>query len=165
MKSMLVILDMLMPKSSGLDVMLSLRENPETMGIPVAILSIIDNQEQGYGLGVCRYLHKPIVTDHLVENLYQILQEQEETRTLYLFEREKAHVQPFIEMLEQCGVSVMRFDDLAQLLRTTKQAPPHFLVVNRQLIEPIALLRQCKQHRIQGRFLLRFYTIPETSDT
>ncbi|MCB9644418.1 MAG: response regulator [Myxococcales bacterium] len=161
----LILLDMLMPKLGGLDVMLALRQNPDTIGIPVAILSIVDDQEQGYGLGICRYLQKPIVTDHLVENLYQILQEQEDPRVVYLFEQDKDAMTDLCELLQGAGYSVMRFDDLAQLLRTSKQSPPHFMLVNRDLCEPSALLRQCKQHRIQGRFLVQFFRTSPQQDT
>ncbi|MCG8603988.1 GAF domain-containing protein, partial [bacterium] len=56
----LVILDIMMPEMNGFDVAAVLKNDPKTMHIPIIILSIVQDKERGYRLGVDRYLTKPI---------------------------------------------------------------------------------------------------------
>jgi signal transduction histidine kinase len=59
----LLILDVMMPGMSGIDVMRALRENPETENIPVIFLSADDSEQtqlEGLNLGADDYLTKPV---------------------------------------------------------------------------------------------------------
>ena len=58
----LVILDVMMPEMNGFDVAAVLKNDPATMDIPIIILSIVEDKERGFRLGVDRYLTKPIDT-------------------------------------------------------------------------------------------------------
>lgn len=58
-----VLLDIQLPGISGLDVLRSLRERPETKRIPVVILTTSDAESdivRGYDLGVNSYIRKPV---------------------------------------------------------------------------------------------------------
>ena len=61
----LVVLDVMMPEMNGFDVAAVLKNDPATMDIPIVILSIVQDRERGFRLGVDRYLTKPIDTDLL----------------------------------------------------------------------------------------------------
>ncbi len=61
----LVVLDVMMPEMNGFDVAAVLKNDPQTMDIPIVILSIVQDRERGFRLGVDRYLTKPIDTDLL----------------------------------------------------------------------------------------------------
>lgn len=61
----LVILDVMMPEMNGFDVAAVLENDPATMDIPIIILSIVEDKERGFRLGVDRYLTKPIDTASL----------------------------------------------------------------------------------------------------
>lgn len=72
----LVILDIMMPKRSGLLVLESLRQNVET---PVPVIVITGNQgsrhrEYAEMLGVTHYLHKPVTMERLQEVVKQELE-------------------------------------------------------------------------------------------
>ncbi|MBD2774711.1 response regulator [Iningainema tapete] len=69
----LIVLDVMMPQISGFDVVAVLKNNPETMGIPIIILSIIEENKRGYQLGVNHYLTKPIHKEELLKNISKIL--------------------------------------------------------------------------------------------
>jgi signal transduction histidine kinase/CheY-like chemotaxis protein len=58
----LVVLDVMMPEINGFDVAAVLRNDPLTLDIPIIILSIVQDRERGFRLGVDRYLTKPIDT-------------------------------------------------------------------------------------------------------
>jgi len=59
----LVLLDLNLPKVSGLEVLRRIRENPLTRTLPVVILTSSDEEAdlaQGYDLGVNSYIRKPV---------------------------------------------------------------------------------------------------------
>ena len=62
----LVVLDVMMPEMNGFDVAAVLKNDPQTLDIPIIILSIVQDRERGFRLGVDRYLTKPIDTDAAV---------------------------------------------------------------------------------------------------
>jgi hypothetical protein len=55
-----VTLDVLMPGMDGWAVLTALKADPELAGIPVVMLTILDNQAMGFALGAADYLTKPL---------------------------------------------------------------------------------------------------------
>ena len=64
-----ITLDVMMPGMDGWAVLSRLQADPETADIPVIMLTITDNREMGYALGVSDYLTKPVVRERLVSVL------------------------------------------------------------------------------------------------
>jgi signal transduction histidine kinase/CheY-like chemotaxis protein len=64
-----IILDVLMAEGNGFETLVALRKAPETAGIPVIILSIVDQKKIGFALGATDYLVKPIPKHILLEAL------------------------------------------------------------------------------------------------
>ena len=58
----LIILDVMMPEMNGFDVAAVLKNDPQTMDIPIIVLSIVQDKARGFRIGVDRYLTKPIDT-------------------------------------------------------------------------------------------------------
>ncbi len=55
-----IVLDVMMPQMDGWSVLTRLKEDPQTGDIPVVMLTMVDNKEMGYALGVDDYMLKPI---------------------------------------------------------------------------------------------------------
>ncbi|MDQ2870099.1 MAG: response regulator [Acidobacteriota bacterium] len=64
-----VLLDVLMPRMSGWDALRELKESPETRGIPVIVLSAVENRAFGLALGAFDYLVKPLGRPDLLSAL------------------------------------------------------------------------------------------------
>jgi DNA-binding response OmpR family regulator len=65
----LIILDVMMPKRDGLDVLASLKSNPSTRAIPVVMLSAKSNDHdvwEGWRAGADYYVTKPFEMDELL---------------------------------------------------------------------------------------------------
>lgn len=65
----LILLDLMMPEIDGFEVLLRVRENPETSGIRVVILSALNSTEdivRGYQMGANDFITKPIIMEKLV---------------------------------------------------------------------------------------------------
>ncbi len=67
MKPAAITLDVLMPGMDGWAVLAALKQDPETSGIPVIMLTVMDDREMGLTLGATDYLTKPVDRDRLVE--------------------------------------------------------------------------------------------------
>jgi GAF domain-containing protein/DNA-binding response OmpR family regulator len=55
-----ILLDILMPDTDGWQVLNDLKSDPQTAGIPVVLLTIVDKKALGFKLGAAEYLLKPL---------------------------------------------------------------------------------------------------------
>ena len=73
----LVILDMMMPGMSGVDVCQKLRDSPETKGLKVVFLTVVRFSEAGMNVlrefGVMDYITKPFETKDLIKRVKKAL--------------------------------------------------------------------------------------------
>jgi signal transduction histidine kinase/ActR/RegA family two-component response regulator len=67
-----VLLDIRMPGIDGWEVLKALKEDPKTSGIPVVVVSIVDERARGAALGAAGYLVKPVSRDDLLGALTEI---------------------------------------------------------------------------------------------
>ncbi len=75
----LVLLDIMMPEMTGLEVLDAMRENPLTTSIPAVLLSAKGQAaeiEQGLRSGATRYLVKPFESQSLRTCVAEVLREQ-----------------------------------------------------------------------------------------
>ncbi len=59
----------MLPRLDGWEVLALLKADPVTAGIPVVIVSMLDERGRGFGLGAADYLVKPVTRDHVVAAL------------------------------------------------------------------------------------------------
>jgi GAF domain-containing protein/DNA-binding response OmpR family regulator len=64
-----VTLDIMMPDLDGWTVLAAIKGDPALAGIPVVLMSIVDDKSRGYALGAADYLIKPVDRINLVETL------------------------------------------------------------------------------------------------
>ncbi len=72
----LLILDVMMPGMSGFDVLQSLRDDPDTAGMAVMMLTSKNREEdlkRGFDLGVKEYMGKPFKVGELLMRVNRIL--------------------------------------------------------------------------------------------
>ncbi len=67
-----VVLDILLPGLDGWQVLARLREDPATAGVPVIVVSVVDDRARGADLGAAAYLVKPLARDELVTALRRV---------------------------------------------------------------------------------------------
>ena len=66
-----ITLDVLMSEGNGFETLVALRKNPETVNIPIIIVSIVDQKQVGFALGAADYLVKPIRKSLLLETIHK----------------------------------------------------------------------------------------------
>ncbi|MCM3749098.1 response regulator [Paenibacillus pasadenensis] len=67
-----ILLDIQLPVMDGWSVLHHLKNDPNTRHIPVHLISVIDEVQQGLSLGAIAYLKKPVSKDHLDDLFTQI---------------------------------------------------------------------------------------------
>jgi GAF domain-containing protein/CheY-like chemotaxis protein len=67
-----VTLDIMMPDLDGWTVLAAIKGDPALAGIPVVLMSIVDQKNRGYALGAAEYLVKPVDRGKLVATLRSI---------------------------------------------------------------------------------------------
>jgi signal transduction histidine kinase/CheY-like chemotaxis protein len=115
----LIVLDVMMPEMNGFDVAAVLKNDPQTLDIPILILSIIEDKERGFRLGVDRYLTKPIDTDLLFSEVGALIEQKKSRKRVLVVDEDASTVRTLSEVLRARGYSVTEAqgDTLVEMAR------------------------------------------------
>lgn len=81
----LILLDVMMPRLDGLEVLRALRDNPDTSQIPVIMLTAkthVEDRVKGFETGADDYVPKPFEPQELLARIYSLLKRSEKVRAL-----------------------------------------------------------------------------------
>jgi CheY-like chemotaxis protein len=67
----IVVLDVMLPEIDGWQLLMRLRQNPETRGIPVIVCTVVREEELALSLGASGFLTKPVRRQELISALDQ----------------------------------------------------------------------------------------------
>src|SRR6185437_11274734 len=95
----LVILDVMMPEMNGFDVAAVLKNDPATMDIPIVILSIVQDRDRGFRLGVDRYLTKPIDTDLLFKEVGSLIEQRKSHKRVLIVDEDESTLRSLTDVL------------------------------------------------------------------
>jgi signal transduction histidine kinase/CheY-like chemotaxis protein len=125
----LVVLDVMMPEMNGFDVAAVLKNDPLTMDIPIVILSIVQDRDRGFRLGVDRYLTKPIDTELLFKEVGALIEQKKSHKRVLVVDEDATTVRTLTDVLTARGYSVLeaRGDDLLDRAMATK---PDIIMLN-----------------------------------
>jgi CheY-like chemotaxis protein len=98
-----ITLDVLMPGSSGFETLAALRKNPETAGIPVIVLSIVDQKQVGFALGAADYLIKPVRKSELLETIRRHVPSPADDSSILLVDDDPKALELLAESLRSAG--------------------------------------------------------------
>jgi signal transduction histidine kinase/ligand-binding sensor domain-containing protein/FixJ family two-component response regulator len=109
-KPNLIILDVMMPEMNGFDVAAVLKNDPQTMDIPIIILSIVQDKSRGFRIGVDRYLTKPIDTGLLFSEIGHLLEQGKSKKRVMVVDEDSVIVRTLAEVLQAKGYQVVESD-------------------------------------------------------
>jgi signal transduction histidine kinase/DNA-binding response OmpR family regulator len=112
----LIVLDVMMPEMNGFDVAAVLKNDPLTLDIPIVILSIVQDRDRGFRLGVDRYLTKPIDTDLLFREVGSLIEQKKSHKRVLVVDEDATTVKTLTDVLTARGYSVIdaRSDELVE---------------------------------------------------
>jgi signal transduction histidine kinase/CheY-like chemotaxis protein len=125
----LVVLDVMMPEMNGFDVAAVLKNDPLTMDIPIVILSIVQDRDRGFRLGVDRYLTKPIDTELLFREVGALIEQKKSHKRVLVVDEDATTVRTLTDVLTARGYSVLeaRGEDLLNRAMAIK---PDIIMLN-----------------------------------
>ena len=125
----LVILDVMMPEMNGFDVAAVLKNDPATMDIPIIILSIVEDKERGFRLGVDRYLTKPIDTATLFHEVDALLDQGKSKKKVMVVDEDTSTIRTITDVLQARGYQVVESNG-SELVSRAVLAKPDIIILN-----------------------------------
>ena len=126
----LILLDVMMPQIGGFDVAAVLKSDPETASIPIVILSIVEDREQGYRLGVDRYLTKPIDTKELLRDIGRLLARGNSDKKILVVDRNASALRTLSEVLQAQGYQVCEASESEECIEKAVSLKPGMIIVD-----------------------------------
>ena len=124
----LIILDVMMPEINGFDVAAVLKNDPSTMDIPIIILSIVQDKERGFRIGVDRYLTKPIDTEKLFHEVDELLEQGVSKKRVLVVDEDSSTVKSLTDVLTARGYKVLEANP-AKLLEKATEIQPDIIML------------------------------------
>ena len=119
----LIILDVMMPEMNGFDVAAVLKNDPATMDIPIIILSVVEDKERGYRLGVDRYLTKPIDTASLFREVDALLDQGKSKKKVMVVDEDASTIRTLTDVLQTRGYEVVESNGTELVSRAVVSKP------------------------------------------
>ena len=127
-------LDVLMPGMDGWTVLRALKGDPLTAGIPVVMVSMLDDRDIGYALGAADYLTKPFDREKLVVALRRFRQGSS-PRPVLVVEDDPATREVVRRALERDGWIVTEAENGRGGLESIARAAPDLVVLDLMMPE------------------------------
>jgi CheY-like chemotaxis protein len=126
----LIILDIKMPNLNGFDVTAVLKNDPNTMDIPIMVLSIVEDKERGYRLGVDRYYTKPVDTDELLRDVGVLISQGASKKSVLVVDEDESIVSTLTDVLKAKGYSVAGICDGSECIEKAKSEKPDMIIID-----------------------------------
>ncbi|HLF46273.1 MAG TPA: GAF domain-containing protein [Chitinophagaceae bacterium] len=125
----LIILDIMMPEMNGFDVAAVLKNDPNTMDIPIIVLSIVQDKTRGFRIGVDRYLTKPIDTGLLFNEIGSLLEQGKSKKKVMIVDEDGTTVTTLTDVLKAKGYTVMESNG-KELMEKAVANQPDIIIMN-----------------------------------
>jgi PAS domain S-box-containing protein len=126
----LIILDVMMPEMNGFDVAAVLRHHPQTMGIPLIILSIVEAPERCHSLGIDRHLTKPINLEILCQEVESLIAQGKSPRKILVVDENETTSKILVDILRSKGFTAVEATNDAELLKKVASTQPDMVIAS-----------------------------------
>jgi signal transduction histidine kinase/CheY-like chemotaxis protein len=125
-----VILDILLPRLNGWDLLAQLKGDSATSAIPVVIVSMVDEQGAGFALGAADYLVKPVDRSQLLDALARCAVPRRDPRTLVAIDDDPVDLDLLEAVLGPEGWRVVRATGGEAGVRVVRRERPAVVVLD-----------------------------------
>lgn len=163
-----IILDIMIPKKDGWEVLQELKASEETSSIPVIIHSIVDNRELAFTLGAADYLLKPLDKEALLSRLEELalsMQRERIPKSVLIIDSDPTTVAELTEMFLSGGFQIHEARDGKSGLELASAVRPSMILIGIELpdISGFDMVRQLRENPVtkdMPLFLLTQKDIP-----
>ena len=119
----------MMPDASGWWVLEKLKEDPQTAGIPVLVVTIVEDQRLVFALGASDYLGKPYDRGALIAKIHRLLPRLEGKRVLVVDDDAEARTM-LAKILNEERAEVVLATSGDEAMSLIAQAPPDLVLLD-----------------------------------
>ncbi len=168
LKPFAILLDVMIPKKDGWDVLSELKSGKETKNIPVIITSIIDNKDLGFALGATDYLIKPIERETLIYTLSQftLTSKRKKRQVNILVVDDDPVVHKMIEkLLKSEGFNVLHAYNGEEGIKTAIELKPDLILLDLIMpdIDGFEVAENIKKHPVSAQIPIFILTSKDLS--
>src|SRR5881398_3674723 len=128
-RPMLITLDIMMPDASGWWVLEKLKEDPQTAGIPVLVVTIVEDQRLVFALGASDYLGKPYDRGALIAKIRRLLPTLDGKRVLVVDDDPEARTM-LTKILKEEHATVVGAASGDEAMTLLSQSPPDLVLLD-----------------------------------
>lgn len=137
----LIILDVMMPQINGFDTAAVIKNDPFTMDIPIIMLSIFEDKERGYKLGVDRYMTKPIESNKLMNEIGLLLSQGTSAKKVLVVDNTASTLLTLSEILKTQGYNVSEASNGEECIEKAVSVKPDMIIVDSVLSQKHDLVK------------------------
>jgi PAS domain S-box-containing protein len=127
----IITLNVLTAEQSGWETLRQLKNTSETAGIPVIIVSVVDQKETGFALGAADYLVKPVSREILVHAVETHLgHRKEDCLPVLIVDDDPEDLQTIAELLESEGYVCLRAQSGPEALQAVGKRRPGVILLD-----------------------------------
>ncbi|MDY6936307.1 MAG: GAF domain-containing protein [Cyanobacteriota bacterium] len=126
----LIVLDIMMPQINGFDVAAILKNDPETMDIPIIVLSLIEDRKRGYRIGIDRYLTKPINKQKLLSEIDFLIEQGTSAKKVLVVDRNSSTLRTLADTLLSQGYNVVEASDGKEGVEKAIATKPDTIIID-----------------------------------
>ncbi len=129
LKPFAITLDILMPQMDGWVVLQALKADPQTSGIPVVLLSFLDEKAVGFSMGASAYLTKPLDRRELLAALDAVRSPEARGRVLVVDDDPEARAL-YRQIFDREHISYREVQNGEEAIATLEQEVPAVVVLD-----------------------------------
>ncbi|MFV1998491.1 MAG: response regulator [Acidiferrobacterales bacterium] len=130
-KPNVIVLDVMMPRMDGWEVISALKNDPELAGIPVIMLSMTDDRTRGYALGATSFLSKPIDWETLDGVVKKVVRDKKRSVSPILIVDDNAEIRGLVRRtLTTSGWSVTEAANGREALNSVAKQRPMLILLD-----------------------------------
>jgi len=143
----LVTLDVMMPKLNGFEVVKAVRSSPDMVGIPIIMISVTEQRERGYRLGIDRYFTKPLDVSALLREVNQLLEQGLTRKRVLVVDNNLDVVNGLVEGFKEQGYNVTAAYGFRDGVEKVLAEQPDIVIANSRLSIEGDLLRALRDKK------------------
>lgn len=149
LKPLAITLDVMLPGKDGWEVLQELKSDPVTCGIPVFVISIVDNKELAYRLNADDYFVKPIDRHQFIERMRGLVESSPlPVRQILVVEDDEQSIDLIRLLLEQENFKILSGRNGLEGLAILRETRPDLIILDLMMprMNGFQLLDEVRQH-------------------